>query len=237
MVSFRVNEFTRKPNAIKSLLKTTNGITTTSEDIRIMFPERYVESNMATIDNVIKVIGIYAILDNKNNYAVMNIPIMQELTPSHVDEVSVDGVVYKMLYFNKNSVVMPINKLIVNSDFIYVLFNDFFAAGRVPWYLDYTDLSNVFLESNKYLNNGIGKEIVAFELLASIVARDPEDLSVYYRLSKSNKAPGYAGLNNLYYSYNNTGSKLVGSYLKTGLINAMIDPETKESETTKILRQ
>lgn len=237
MLDFNIKTLKRNPSVIKKYLKTSGNIVSTSTDLTVMFPSRYLDSNMAVIDNTTRVIGIFAIIDNKNNYSVVNVPTMIELSPFSVEEITVDNVKYKLLNFHKDTVFIPNNKSVVNADNIYNLFNDFFAYGRVPWFLSYLDVSNIFLESSKYLGNSIGSGILAFEVLSSIIARDPKKYTTYYRLSNSKDNPKFIGLQDLYYSYNNTGAKLIGSYLKTGITTAILDPETKSSETTNILRK
>lgn len=237
MVDINIKQYKRNPSVISKYLKTSNNIITTSQDLVVMFPSRYIEANLATIDTTTRVIGIYAIVDNKNNYAVCNIPIMQELSPFSIEEVTIENVKYKILNFHKNSVFMPRNKLVINADFIYNLFNDFFVGGRIPWFLSYTDIADMFIESGKYLDNPIGNNLLAFEVLTSIIAREYSNPKIYYRLSKSKDNPKYVGLKNIYYSFNSTGSKLIGSYLRDGITSAILEKETKSSETTNILRK
>ena len=38
------------------------------------------------------------------------------------------------------------------------------------------------------------------------------------------------------FAFDNTGSRLVGSYFSDGITTSIVDPETKTSEQTKILR-
>lgn len=237
MIVLEVNKLKRNPKIISSYLKTSGNVTSTKADLQVVFPERYVKTKLAVIDNVVKTVGIYAIIDSKGNYAVSNIPIMQELAPVSIDDAVVNEERYKVLNFNKDSVFIPNNKMIVTTDVIFPIFNDLFSGGRVPWYLTYEDLSEIFVESKKYVGNPIGLAILAFEIITSISARDASTPTKYYRLTPMKNKPTYVGLNNLYYSYNNTGAKLVGNYFKTGLMTSMLDPETKSSETSNILRK
>ena len=123
---------------------------------------------------------------------------------------------------------------------MYDIFDEFFVQGNVPWYLNYDDLSNIFIESKKYANSNIGSDPLAFEILSSIVTRSSEDKKVYYRhliTSGNNKIkPDYVGLNNPYYSFDNTGAKLIGSRFGAGLNVALVEPEKKTSATSQILR-
>lgn len=237
MIALDISKLKRNPSAVAKHFKTSNGIVTVNDDVMVTIPTRYIDAKLAIMDNTVKTVGIYAIIDSKNNYAVCNIPIFQELSPFSIEDTSIKDVKYKLLNFNKGTVFMPSNKLIVSSDSIYPIFNDFYAGDKVPWFLEYEDLCKIFIDSKKYLNNKIGSAILAFEIITSISARDASTPTKYYRLSSMNKRPTYVGLKNLYYSYNNTGAKLIGSYFKTGVMTSILDPETKTSETSNILRQ
>jgi len=236
MIAYDVSRLKRNPAVVSKLFKTSNNVTTVSDDVIVTIPTRYIEAGLATIDNVVKTIGIYAVIDSKNNYAVCNTPIYHDLSPFSIEDTSIGDVKYKILNFHKGSVFMPNTKGIVNADVLYPIFKDLFAGGRVPWFMDYEDLCSVFVESKKYINNKLGSSTLAFEIVTSVSARDASNLTKYYRLTNMKNKPKYVGLDNKYYSYNNTGAKLIGSYMKTGMMTSLLDPETKTSETSKILR-
>lgn len=237
MLALDISKLKRNPSTVAKLFKTSGNIVTVNDDVMVTIPTRYIDAKLAIIDNTVKTVGIYAVIDSKNNYAVCNIPIFQELSPFNIEDTTIQDEKYKILNFNKGTVFMPSNKLIVSTNSIYPIFNDFFAGDKVPWFMEYEDLCKVFIDSKKYLGNKIGSAILAFEIIASISARDSSSPTKYYRLSSMNKRPTYVGLKNLFYSYNNTGAKLIGSYFKTGVMTSILEPETKTSETSNILRQ
>lgn len=241
MESLDISGLKRRPEVISKYLNVKGDITSVTEDLNVLFPSRYLDRKLALIDTTISVVSIFAILDKDNNYAVVNAPIFVTLTPFSISDVSVDGVEYKSLYFQKDSVMIPNNKSVVRDNFLYDVFDDFFVNGRVPWYLNYNDISNVLLTTKKYANNNIGNDPLGFEILSSIIAREANNKTVYIRhvLDKSNKdkiQPKYIGLNNRFYSYDNTGARLFGSYFGDGLITSIVDPEKKTSATSDILR-
>lgn len=236
MIAYDVTRLKRNPTAVSKLFKTSNNIATVSDDVVVTIPTRYIDAGLATIDTVVKTIGIYAVIDSKNNYAVCNTPIFHNLSPFSIEDTSIGDVKYKLLNFHKGSVFMTTTKGIVNADVLYPIFKDLFAGGRVPWFMGYEDLCTVFVESKKYINNKLGSSALAFEIITSVSARDSSDPTKYYRLTNMKNNPKYVGLDNKYYSYNNTGAKLIGSYMKTGMMTSLLDPETKTSETSKILR-
>jgi hypothetical protein len=227
--------FNHKPDVIKNSFEIVNKTTKVNKDIYVLFPEDYVNKKLAILSNVVKLISIYAIVDDDENYAVCVAPVFQELTPINVDIVIVNEEKHYRLTFSKDSVFIPNNNLLVTDNYFYV-------AGKIPWFLEYNQLSNLLIESNKYANSNIGNNMLTFEILTSIIARDSKDLLKYYRLTLKSKEdlnnkPKYVGMNNIFYSLDNTGAKLIGSYFKKGLVSSLADPEEKSSKLTKILRK
>lgn len=238
MEKFDITRLKRNSNKIRNNFKSVNNTTIVTDDMMVMFPTRFINTGLCFLGNIVKVIGIYAIIDYENNYAICNVPIYHNLIPSIISDVEVDGIEYKLLYFDKDNTFLTNNKLIVSDSFIYNLFQELFIQGKIPWYLNYNDLSNILKESKQYAGNNIGNDSMGMEILTAIVSRAPNDKQVYYRqiveLVKSD--PTYVGLKNIYYSFDNTGAKLFGSYFSEGLISALVDKEKKTSTTSEILR-
>lgn len=125
----------------------------------------------------------------------------------------------------------------MNDSFLYDLFDEFFIKGNIPWFLDYDDVNDLLLETKKYAGSNIGKNPLAFEILTSIIARDPNDKKQFFRkLDNTKKKPTYVGLNNIYYSYTTTGARLVGGYYGPGVTAAVVDKEEEASYIEKILK-
>lgn len=239
MEKFNINRLKRNADSIKKKLKVVGDMTIAKDDLLVMFPTRYIDKKLCFIGNDVKVIGLYAVIDYSNNYGVVSAPIFQNLSPNNISDVEVNNVSYKLLLFDKDAPFLSSNKLIVSDSFIYNEFSELFLSGNIPWYINYQDLVSVFLETKKYANSNIGNDSMAFEILTSIVSRDPSNKRVYFRqiLNKHEDInPAFIGLNNLYYSFDNTGAKILGNYFGEGVIAAIIDKEKKTSATSEILR-
>lgn len=238
MESFTVDKLKRNPERIKTLFEVKGNITMVKENIVIVFPERYINRGLANIDTQVSVLSCYAILDDYDNYAITNVPIIQTLTPSNIGDAKINDVNYKVLTFNKDTVFIPNNNMVVRATFLYEIFDEFYIKGKIPWYLDYIDVCSVMLKAKDFADSKIGNNPLSFEVFTSIIARTQSDKQTYYRTiaNDKNKNPTYVGLANPYYSFNNTGAKLIGSRLRTGLNTAIVNPEDKSSPTADILR-
>jgi hypothetical protein len=75
------------------------------------------------------------------------------------------------------------------------------------------------------------------EIITSMVAKDPNNKQIYFRQVHDNKniKPEYVGLSDIYNSYNNTGSRLIGGYFSYGITTSLVSPEKESSTVSKIL--
>lgn len=237
MEDLDIKQLKRKPELFKTYFKVDKDLTLVNENIIVVFPERYLKCGLAIEGNNITVIGIYAVVDNYNNYCIINTPIFHILSPNLVINIKVGETIYKALFFNKGDIFLTMNRLVVKDNHIYNVFEEFYLKGNIPWFLNYEDIANIFTESKKYTGSNIGNDSITFEMLTSIIGRDPSDKKVYFRHSNTSKNNAvFVGLNNPYFSFNNTGAKLFGSRFGTGLNTALVEPEKKSSLTTDILR-
>lgn len=232
----------RKPEVIKKYFTIKNDITYVNKSVTIVFPERYIDRKLAILDTTVKLLACHAIIDEDLNYTVVSAPIIQILAPSKIGTLTVGEDTYKTLEFEVTDepiVYMPNNNLAMSDSFIYNIFDEFFIKGKVPFFLTYHDISDIFKEAKKYAGANIGTDPLVFEFLSSVIARDSSNKKIYTRLSEnpgSTEHIDYVGLNNPFYSFDNTAAKIIGSRFKIGLNTALVEPETKTSRTIQILK-
>lgn len=240
MDSINLERLKRDPEIIKKKLQVTNTLTMCKEDLSIIFPAKFLDKKLAYIGRTVRVVGIFAILDNKNNYSVVNAPIFLEFSPYAIEDITVNGDIYKQLVFKKDTVMIPNNDHLVTDVFMYDVFAEFFIQGNVPLYINYEDLSDLLLRAKEYASNKLGDDPTTIEIITSIIARYKGDKKVYFR--EVIDKPGmkdemvFIGLNDIFYSFNNTGARLIGGYFGSGLINSMVEPEKTTSRVSDVLR-
>jgi len=237
MMNLTFGRFKRNPEVIKKALVIKNNMTMTTKKLRVFFPVRYLKKNLAVIKNTAKVVSIYMLVDEDDNYAIINAPNIQELMFFETDDVTLDNIQYKVLMFEENQTFIPNNNILQLDQFMYNLYDEFFVKGNVPMFMSYNDVYKIFLESKKYANSRVGESRVAYELLTSLVSRASTDKDIFIRHTKdpSNREVEFVGLSDIFYSYSSTGSKLIGGYFKYGVVNAIVKQEKTSSGTTKVL--
>jgi hypothetical protein len=228
------------PKAISKLYSNKGDSVVASDTFYIMFPERYINKGLATMGTSVKLLSVYAIVDKNMNYGVITAPVFMDIIPTNVTSVMVDGVVNKVLEIGKGETFILNRNLIKSATFMYDVFDEFFLQGKVPWYISYDKLSDLFAESKKYANSDIGSDSIAIEIITSIVSRSIKDPLVSYResikSSSSGNKPKYVGLNNVFYSYDNTLSKVMGGYMQLGVTISIVNRESKSTKVSTLLR-
>jgi len=228
------NDLKHNPEVIKSYFRVKDAMTIVTENIKIIFPDRWLNKELAIIDDTVKVIGLYGILDNHGNYAESSAPIYQDIVANMIsDAICDDGMLYKVLDIEAGSVFLSNNNLVVSDNIIYYIFDEFLIKANIPWYISYDNLPDLLAESRVYCDSNIGDNRIMFEVLAAMVARG-DDKTEYFR-HNPNAKPNWVALNNIYYSYKNTGAKLIGGYYGYGVSAAIVNPEVEATKIEKHL--
>lgn len=242
MDTIRVDKLKRDPSKIRSYFKRIKTTTVTSQPIQIVFPARYLELKLARIDSLVDLLNMYVIIDSKDNYAVTIAPIIGKYIPESVNYIMINSEKYVALSFKAGETVIANNNMLADDSIIYTLFQEFFLKGNIPWYYNYEDVSNIFLETSKYADSGVGNNPVTIEILTSVLARVANNRKLYFKDSITSRndifrrPPGYVGISDIRYNFDSTSSKLIGGYFKEGVINAIVDPETKTTKLADNLR-
>lgn len=232
----------RRPDIFKTYFKRINNITITTENIRVLIPERYINKEFIFMGTSTRVLGVYAILDDNNNYSVVSVPIFQDLSPVNVTDIMVNNVLYKVLHFNKDDVFISNNIMVISDNFIYDMFDEFYIKGNIPFFLDEDDVADMFIEAGKFAGSNVGKNPLTYEILTAVIARDPKNNAEFYRRKIKNESdkstikPVYVGLNNIYYSFDNTAARTIGGYYGSGVVTAIVNPETSPTIVADLLR-
>jgi hypothetical protein len=115
--------------------------------------------------------------------------------------------------------------------------------AKIPWYLSYRDIVDIFEKMPKYVGAKIKEDILTVELLTSIIARIKEDKRKQYRVYANEIGKNdfskitWVGLENIFFTFNSTISKIAGSYMELGIVSSIINPEKEVSDLEHVLRE
>lgn len=236
MIDIKLSRLKHNPSIFNSIFKTIGDTTICKQNIRIVFPDRYVTRGLATLGSTVNTLGMYAIIDDDDNYCVSLASIKEDLAPYNIHDQNINGDEYKILSFRAGDPVIVNNNLVVSGSYLYELFDEFIIKGNIPFFLSYEEIADILLKSKEFNDSAIGKNPLTMEILTAVIARSEADKRVFFRQSDVTKKPIFVGLNNIYYSFDTTGAKLIGGYFGPGVTTALVDKEEKTSMTTAILR-
>jgi len=213
------------------------------EDLYIMFPKKYIDLGLGVIDNTVEVYGVISISNDKDSYAIWTVPAIVTVTPSSIEVVDINDEDYYRLTVMKNDPVFDTLSVVVKSEMSYETFNMLLVKGNVPWYVGYEDLLTIFKMLPKYTSGDMTPYMTIIKVMIGVSARDGDNPNIPFRKSLKSKADSlnkkiyWAGLNNVYYTFSSTASKVFGSYMKAGMISAIIKPEKQATKLENIIRR
>lgn len=229
-----ISKLIRDPSKIHASLKELpDNSLVALKRLRIYIPQRFEERELASISNEIYICGIYAIVTEDGFYGVSLVNSMVRIQPSVINTIKVDGDSYYEFVFDAGSTVIPDLNLVKNDVLTYLIFDEFFAKGRVPWYVSYDDLGSIFDTASKYAGTNVGENREVIELITSIVARDPKNRYQMYRHVIKDRGtllsnpPAYVPLDAIQFTATNTTAKLAGAYMADGVVSALVNPSER----------
>ena len=220
-----------------------NGSVITQKGCVIHIPERFLEKKLAVLGEDVQTVGIYAICVEDKYYGVSTVNAHLRIKPSKITTVTIDDVSYLEFTFNPGQTVFVGNQIVRQDTLVYRIFDELFAKGRVPWYLDYNDLCKLFETSDQYAGVNLGRAHAVLEMIAAAIARDPKDRTVYYRQTVKSledvntRPPDVIPLRSVVDGASNTTAKLMGSYWSDGMTAALVNPSDKMERIEELLRR
>jgi hypothetical protein len=212
------------------------------KDCAIYLPVRFSECGLASVGVETNIVGIYLLVMEGKYSTISLVNTTLRITPQGTNRVVINGDEYYEFVFPAGSVVIPNMNVVQNNKIPYRIYSEFFAKGRIPFYLNYEDLAKIFDTAKKFGGVNIGSEREVTELLVSIISRDSKNRANYYRQTVetvddvNNKKPAFIPLKSVAYSATNTTNKLAGSYMQDGIVSALVSPSERAERIEKLLR-
>lgn len=222
---------------------TKDGQMLTAKPCKIIVPARWTEQNLADVGTVTRTMAIFAIVMDDKYYAVSNAAAMMRLTPTETNTIKVGSDDYLEFFFEAGSVVCPNINLVKDDTLPYRMYNEFFAKGRVPWYISYEDLGRIYESAPYHANLQVGANHAVPELMAAAICRSEKDVTRYYRHVVEGEQdlvmnpPVTIPLKDVSLGATNTTARLMGSYFNDGLVSSLVNPSDRVEPIENLLRQ
>ena len=220
----------RDKDFIQSKLYTKEGKLYTKEKTIIEFPKWFEDKGLSNFQEITEVYGVIAIIIG-DVYSVSAIPTLLQTKPIMVKEIErEDGEVYVQCLYGKDDPILE-NMNVVKRDILsYTFFETFYMQSRVPWYVEYTDLSKIMDNMFKYGGSRLGDNYIASEILNSFITRSRGNKKLFYRQDMG-KDYEYVDLMNVYHSLIGTTNKISGNYFTQSLVSGIVQ---KSDVSTKL---
>lgn len=215
----------------------------TKTGCKLYCPVRFSERGLANVSVETNIVGLCAIVVEDKYYAVMIVNALMRIDPISTSKVVFDGEEYYEFVFNPGGTVIPALRLVKTNTLVYRIYDEFISKGRVPWYMGYPELAKLFDTAKKHAGANIGGDHEVTELIISMISRNPNDRSQYYRQfiqtpqDLVDNPPVFIPLKSVMYSATNTTNKLGGSHMQDGIVSALVSPSERVERIEGLLRR
>lgn len=224
----------RNASSIASKIYVKDGKIFTKEKCIIEFPKWYEDKDLASMQEVSYIYGIFAIIIGEE-YSVSIIPTLVPTIPIMVTEIERDGVIYTQFIYGKDDCIVEDVKVVKEDLLSYNFFETYFMYAREPWYVEYEDLVRIMDNLVPYAKSNVGDNHISSELVVSFITRSKKNKTEFFRQS-NDKEYEYVDLMNPRYSSLNNINKLGGNFLSESLVSAIMNKETKPSKLETLVR-
>lgn len=228
--------------SLSYLMENEAGQILTKRPCRVQVPVRFSEIGLGEIGIRTFSYGLFPVIFDTGEYAVINVNAILELRPFKLTVVTIDEVDYHEFHFEAGQILFQTTDLVKRETLLYNVFDEFIFKGKLPWYVEYDDVGKLFDTALYHAGSKVGQNPEVIEFIASMVSRSKEDRTQYIRtVAQSYKDFGlanidYVALMSVFYSVKSTVNKLAGSYFSDGVVSALVSPSERAEKIESILR-
>lgn len=238
----RSSEFTRDATRLHTAYRKVGSSLVANESLRIMIPEAWVSLGLAVVEDVVMILGIFALITDDNKFASSKITAMVRTEPDRISTTVVDDVPYLTLFYNRGSVIMSSTDIVVVDIMVHPIWTVLYGRAKVPWYIDYNRLLTIFHNTGEYNGTDGKSDPAIWSYMAATICRDPDNPRRFYRQRDHAKTvidhakPVTVPLKNVSFTADSLVAKLSGSYFDPGVTAGLAHPAKRPDTVESILR-
>lgn len=238
---FSISKLKYNPDAIHAKITDRKDSFAAKDNLYVIYPERFHKIGIASIDTDVKVLGIFIIMDADYNYTLVKQIHYIHMEPYSIETISIDDKPYNVLEFKKGNVIVTNTNLVKDADFVFILLDDFMVKnGNVPFYLNYGDISSIFLKAAETGVSSLGKNPIGIWAIESVIGRDKQSgryiRTVYPKDKIDYSKIKFVGLSNVSEAYDNTFSLISGNYFDRGVTKALTLEDPAKTDIEDVYR-
>jgi len=206
--------------------------------LKIYVPEAYFGKFLGPSGETLKFVGIFGLTVEDKYFGVSMADAMIETDPSHRNIVEIEEVKYMEFSYEPGDIIMTNVNIAQSGTFVYRIYYEMVANGKVPWYVQYRDHLTMFNTAKVHGGASLGVDNSILELLSAAMAKDPNDKTKYFRQSKpkAGDEPVMIALKSVAHGATNTTAKISGSNFQQGVTSALVSKSTTNESIEDLLR-
>jgi hypothetical protein len=199
------------------------------KELIIRIPKRYEVYGLLDIQDTINTLAVLGIeIDNKYMCGLKLLGMFEIPTKEYEEEV-INNIAYIKIILEKDDIVFNSIKTIKNSSITYAIFVEFMTYGKWPYFIDYDSACTILERANLDTGMSLNVNRIVYEFIIAHLARDADDVNVFYRHTNKKKPPNLLMLRSVSHATESTTSKVLGSYFNDGLVSSLVHEPPNDS--------
>lgn len=237
--------YTRDPDAVfATFIEQDDGTFIAGKPLNIVLPRRHLDRGMAFDGDTFRTIGIF-MMATEGKWSLFSVCAFVELMPDSISQFTYQGVEYVELSFDVGSRIFKSIDTVQAGINVYLIYKEYISNGNMPFYIELDnerdDASGLLDTALSHAGTSIGSQRLETELIVSLSARNPEDLTEYFRQLpdevQAKTKPNFIGLKSAAYSATNTLQRLAGAHAgDQGIVAAIVHPTERVTEQEILVR-
>ena len=224
-----VNHYFRKNNDFS--------VSFIGETLELRIPKKFSSHGALVIGETVTTPGVMDMIFDDKYHAGLNLLASITIVPSDMNWMTYKGVEYLVLKLKHGDTFMTSYRVIQDPHIVYILWTEFITNGGIIYTLDYDALLKLFEHVRELTGSGIGVSRSVYEGIIAHLARDPDNISVPYRLTDMSKPMKMVKLKSISQASSSTIARLNGAYFRDeGLTSALRNEVDQQQPFENILR-
>jgi len=123
-----ITKLKRDKNLAKKVLNVKESVVTVNESCKVIFPTRFVNVGVCSIENYTQVLTCFAVVV-KDKYFILNAPTLISMEPTDIETEEIDGQEYYVCTFEKDALFMTRRDIAITDAFIFDLFIEIWSIN------------------------------------------------------------------------------------------------------------
>ncbi len=204
------------------------------DKLEVFIPCRFENYGCLRVENGVMSLCVFDMLINGEHACGMLLPAIIRMAPSEVKRVREDANEIMHLLFHKGDMFMS-TETVQNGALGYVIFNELIKLGRLPNFLAYHQVPQIFDMIEKVTGTNFFVDHAIFEIIFAFMTRSAKDFTIPYRLTDLKGVPTFVPLSAIAQLATTTTSRLLGPYLDQTLDVALTKPATQTNAYEELI--